>query len=332
MVSAPFIAIAALITLGLLAYALHPLWRARRTSGAALVATLALTTAALYLFIGTPAALDSARRTSRDPVAVAIAQLELAMRATPDVEGLRLLARTYTTQGRALEARDALAKAVPLAPDDADLLAEAAESRAKVTATRAFDTQAIAWLEHALETTPTHQRARWFLGIARRQQQRHADAAATWLPLLAQVDARTAAPLRLQIEAARKDAGLPALTATDLPAARGGLVVKVRVDPALAARITPDARVFVIARMPGTPMPVAVETIAVDSLPTTISLDDGDSPMPTRALSQAGRVEVLARISLRGVANAAPGDLVSSVKIVDATSTSDVDLVIDRVD
>lgn len=331
MVSATFIALAALITLGLLAYALRPMWRARPTSGLALVAVLTCATAALYLLVGTPAALDAARRTPDDPIATAVAQLETTMRAKPDADGLRLLARTYASQDRTNDARDTLARAVPLAPDNADLLAEAAEARAKASSTRMFDAQAIAWLERALRITPNHQRSRWFLGIARRQQQRHAEAAATWLPLLSQVDARTAASLRTQINAARKDAGLPALTSADLPAAKPGLVVNVRLDPALAGQVTPDSRVFVLARIAGSAMPVAVETIAVDSLPTTVTLDDGDSPMPTRTLSQAGRVEVLARISLRGVANAAPGDLASLERTTQATSVEPIELVIDRV-
>lgn len=330
MVTLPFIALGALVTIGVLAYALHPLWHARRTAGLAFVATLAFATAALYVLVGTPAALDPARRTPNDPLASALAELEAAMRTKPEAEGLRLLARSYATQGRDLEARDALARALTLAPDDANLLAEAAEARAKVSSTRAFDSQAIAWLEHALETTPDHQRARWFLGVARRQQQRPADAAATWLPLLAQVDTRTAASLRPQIDAARKEAGLQPLADADIPVQRAGLAVSVRVDPALTEGLAAGARVFVMARVPGTPMPVAVETVAVDALPTTVTLDDGDSPMPTRTLSQAGQVEVVARISLRGVANAAPGDLQSNAVPADATQDTPVELVIDR--
>lgn len=317
MVNPVFVALAVAGTVAVFAWVLRPLWRHHGASGWAAVAMLSVATGALYLVVGTPAALDPARLAPIDPLAAAIAELEARLATRPDAEGWRLLARSHASQGRAAQARDAYSRAVALAPDDAALLAEAAEARALARPDRRFDPQAVAWLEHALRRDPTQQRARWFLGIAQRQAGRHAQAVDTWTPLLAQVDARTAASLRAQIDEAREAAGMPPLPATATPP---GLRVTVDLDPALRAGLPATARVFVIARMPGgPPMPVAVETLDPAALPASVVLDDADSPMPTRTLSQVGEVEVLARLSRSGVANAQPGDVASEPVRVDAS-------------
>lgn len=316
MVNAAFVALAAAGSVAVFAWVLRPLWRARRASGWLAVAALSMATLALYLVVGTPAALDPARRAPPDPLAAAIDQLEAQLATKPDAEGWRLLGRSLAARQQHARARDAFSRAVALSPDDPGLLTEAAEARALARQDRRFDPQAVAWLEKALRRDPTQQRARWFLGIAQRQAGRSAQAVATWTPLLAQVDARTAASLRVQVDAARKAAGMPPLPAA---APAPGLRVTVELDPALREGLPATARVFVLARVRGgPPMPVAVEVLEPSALPATVVLDDGDSPMPTRTLSQVGDVEVLARLSRSGVANAQAGDIASAVVQVDA--------------
>jgi cytochrome c-type biogenesis protein CcmH len=186
-------------------------------------------------------------------------------------------------------------------------------------------------LEHALQRDPRHQRSRWFLGIAQRQSGDAAGAAATWEPLLAEVDATTAAALRPQLDAARKDAGLPPLPAA--APAPGVLVVKVSLDPGFASRVRlrGDAQVFVIAREAGgAPMPVAVEKHAVSELPFTATLDDGDSPMPTHTLSQLREVELVARLSASGNAMPQEGDVESAPVRVSLPAKAPVELVIGK--
>jgi cytochrome c-type biogenesis protein CcmH len=189
-------------------------------------------------------------------------------------------------------------------------------------------------LQHALQVQPQHQRARWFLGIAQRQAGKPADAAKTWEPLLAQVDAKTAAPLRAQIDVARGEAGLPPLPAAAPATVHPALLqIQVRLDPELAARVRlrGDASVFVIARAPdGPPIPVAVEKHGVQELPLTASLDDGDSPMPTQKLSAMQEVEVIARLSMSGNAIPQAGDLESQPLRVKLPSSEPLVLTIDH--
>ena len=149
------------------------------------------------------------------------------------------------------------------------------------------------------------------------------------LQLIAEVDARTAAALRPQLDAARRDAGLPPLPPPR--SAASALTVAVKLDPDLASRVRlrGDARVFVIARAPGgPPMPVAVEKHAPAELPFTTTLDDGDSPMPTHKLSQLREVELVARLSASGNAMPQEGDIESAPLRVALPAKGPVELVI----
>lgn len=327
-----FVAIAALMILGSIGWLVRPLWVTSRWTAVTLAAGIGAASVGLYALLGTPAALDPARRAVVTP-ASAIDALQQALTRDPSqADGWRLLGQAQMAAGDAAQARDAFARAVQLRPNDPDLLTEAAQARAFAGPGRKFDAAAVALLRRALQQQPEHQRARWFLGVAQRQVGEPAAAADTWTSLLPQVDAKTAASLRLQIDAARAAAGLSPLPATPAAAA-----VEVRVhvvlDAQLAARIRlrSDAAVFVIARQPdGPPMPIAVERHGVAELPLQVTLDDTDSPMPTRPLSSLQEVELIARLSTSGAADPQPGDLESAAVRIRLPQSRVVELRIDH--
>lgn len=325
-----FLAFAALLAFVTLAFVLAPLWRAQRGLAVALSVLVAGAAIGLYARLGTPAALDPALRKAPQTIDDAISRLQGELQRNPaQPDGWRLLGRALAGEAKLQESRDAFARAATLRPDDPDVLAEAAEARAKADPAHRFDPQAVAMLEHALQRDSKHQRSRWFLGIARRQAGDAAGAAATWEPLLSEVDASTAAALRPQLDAARKDAGLPPLPAA--ASVSNALVVKVSLDPDFASRVRlrGDAQVFVIAREPGgAPMPVAVEKHAISELPFTATLDDGDGPMPTRKLSQLREVELVARLSASGNAIPQDGDIESAPVRIALPAKQSAELVI----
>lgn len=341
----PFVLLATLLALAALAIVLRPLWRSRPAPTTAIIVGLMLAAFGLYQVLGTPAALDPGSREAPKTMQDAIAMLRAKLEQQPgQVEGWRLLARSYATEGQLPEARDAAARAAELAPSDPDVLVEAAEASALASPNHMFDPQAVAQLRHALDLQPMHQRARWFLGVAQRQAQQPAEAAKTWEPLLAEVDAGTAANLRVQIDSAREDAGLPPLppapaaspapAGTPAAAAAGAasIAVSVSLDPALASRLPDDAALFVIARQPGgPPMPVAAEKLAARGFPLVVTLDDSDSPMPTLKLSQLDKVELRVRVSASGDATAQAGDLEAAPLLVTVAPHAVAAVTIDRV-
>ena len=333
---ATFSAIAVLLSLVVLGAVLWPLWRDSRMLVVGGVVALGLATFALYRLTGTPAAIGqvaTANAAMPATLDAAIAELREALKRNPNqAEGWQLLARTLASQGKAAESSEAYTQAVKLLPDDPNLLVEAAQARLFAATDRKLDAQAVAWVKHALTLQPGHQRGTWLLGISQRQNGQPAEAAKTWEPLLSQVDTATAATLRTQINDARAEAGLPALSAP-APAApsANALTVKVSLDPDFAARVRlrGDTTVFVIARIPGgLPMPVAAEKHALQDLPLTLTLDDGDSPMPTQKLSALKEVEVFARLSASGDPMRQEGDIESAAVVIKLPSTAPVELVL----
>lgn len=308
--------IAAAVLLLLTLYAvLRPLLARDTKLASAIAASVIAASAALYLHLGTPAALDPAMVRAPTTLADARAQLERKLAETPDdAEGWRLLGRAYVAENKATDAARAYAEAAKRAPHDADILTEAAEARAMADKDRRFDNTAIAQLEQAIAIEPMHQRARWFLGISLRQAGESARAAEVWAPLLTRVDAKTAASLLAQVNQARAEAGQSAIS---LPNDAASASISVQVQVAFApgidtGQLPPQARIFVIARAAGGPsMPVAVQKHDVATMPLAITLSDADSLMPTAKLSGLKEVEILARLSLTGSADRDAGDLES---------------------
>jgi cytochrome c-type biogenesis protein CcmH len=96
-------------------------------------------------------------------------------------------------------------------------------------------------------------------------------------------------------------------------------------------RLRGDTTVFVIARIPGgPPMPVAVEKHSLQDLPLTLTLDDGDSPMPTQKLSALKEVEVFARLSAGSDPMRQEGDIESAAVTIKLPSTAPVELVLGK--
>jgi cytochrome c-type biogenesis protein CcmH len=332
-----FIALAVLLTLAVLAGVLWPLWRESRALVIGGVIALGLATFALYRVTGTPASIGQTASAMPVSLEAAIAELRAELKRSPNQpEGWQLLGKTLASEGKLAEASDAFAQAVKLLPDDPNLLVEAAQARLYASPDRKLDAQAMTWVRHALSQQPGHQRATWLLGISQRQNGQPAEAAKTWEPLLSQVDPATAATLRQQIDAARGEAGLPPLPAAAVEpatqaASANALTVKVALDPDFASRVRlrGETTVFVIARIPGgPPMPVAVEKHTLQDLPLTLTLDDGDSPMPTQKLSALKEVELIARLSASGDPMRQEGDLESKPVRVILPADAPVELVL----
>ncbi|MBD9469273.1 tetratricopeptide repeat protein [Pseudoxanthomonas sp. PXM01] len=337
----PFVILAIVLSLAVLLAVLWPLWREARGLVIAGVATLGIATFALYRVVGTPAALEPQATTAGMPATLdeAVAQLEAELKKQPnEPEGWRLLGKSYAALQRYGDAQKAFERAVQLLPTDADLLVEAAQARLFANPERKLDAEAIALLDKAIAINPDHQRALWFVGLAQRQEGKHADAAKTWEPLLAKVDPNTAATLRTQINEARAEAGLPPLAETaptPAPAADAApalLTVTVDLAPALKSKLAPDDTLFVFARqMGGPPMPVAAKRLPVSAFPVTVPLSDGDSPMPTLKLSQLPQVQLVARVAKGSGPAAQSGDLEADAVTADVNAGKTYTLTIDRV-
>lgn len=334
--------------------------RGARIALLAIVVLLPALSILLYRMVGTPEALDADRVAAMAVAAgtasdggdmnKAIDGLAAKLEANPnDAQGWSLLGRAYQATERFAEARDALAHAHDLLPDDDDVTVEFAQASALASPGRRIDGAARDLLDGVLKRNPSHDRALWLVGIGEFQAQRYAEAVAAWnrlLPLLP-ADSDIARSVQTQIAEAQRLGGggatMPPQTApASAPAADPApataadanapkLTVSVRLDDALKARLDPDATLFVFARAAsGPPMPLAIQRLKAAQLPLTVTLDDGMGMLPTLKLSMFPQVVVGARVSKSGNAMPQSGDLQGLSAPLDVQRRDTIELTIDQ--
>lgn len=121
------------------------------------------------------------------------------------------------------------------------------------------------------------------------------------------------------------DGGTPAAAGTSV---RG----EVTLTAALRDKAPRGATLFIVAKSAASPgPPVAVIRRSVADWPVRFALDDSQSMVPGRNLSNAGQVTIEARISQSGQAMPSPGDLVGTSAQIDPAAGGPVGIAIDRV-
>jgi hypothetical protein len=99
----------------------------------------------------------------------------------------------------------------------------------------------------------------------------------------------------------------------------------------LASRAANGATLFIYAKQPNAPgPPLAVLRMRAEHWPVTFTLNDANAMVPGRNLSNAGDVQIEARISKSGDALPQSGDLVGSVTSVNPRGGHAVKISIDR--
>ena len=132
-----------------------------------------------------------------------------------------------------------------------------------------------------------------------------------WRRQLLQLDSgsREAALLRDRI--ARVEELLPAGERDTEPVTADGpsVTVVIDIDDSVRDLVDDSMRLFVYARNPAMPMPLAAENIAQPEFPLEVTLDDSMAMLPSLKLSSAETVIVGARLSRSGQATAQSGDI-----------------------
>lgn len=260
---------------------------------------------------------------SADALEGLVERLKQKMEQNPnDGVGWGLLARSYVGLGRYAEAASIYERAVTLIPDDAQLLADYADTLGVVHG-RKLEGKPEVLIQQALKIDPLNVKALMLAGTVAFHRKNFARAAKDWeqarANLPADVDPEMTQQLTAAIEEARSQLGggqsmMSGLTEPAAPAQPAGRprVIKgtVAMAPSLAGKGSPTDTLFVFAReMNGPPMPVSIVRASRKDLPFTFQLDDSTSPMPSRKLSSAGPVVIVARLSKSGQAMPQDGDL-----------------------
>jgi cytochrome c-type biogenesis protein CcmH len=288
--------------------------------GVALALGLAVPVCALvvYLSVGNPGALAPQAQTAAGPHGMTAQQFETLverlaarMKQNPeDVEGWMMLGRSYAVMGRFAESSAAYAQAVARAPDDAQLLADYADSLAMAQGRR-LQGEPEKLLKRALAADPKNVKALVLAGTAAFDRNDKAGAVKLWQRALAVLPAES--EMAQRVRASIAEAGGRAEVAQTKPAAAksdarvSGVVT---LHPKLAGKVGPDDTVFIFARAAEGPrMPLAILRRLGRDLPVKFTLDDSMAMAPQMKLSAFPQIVVGARVSKTANATPQPGDL-----------------------
>ena len=276
-----------------------------------------LTAVMLYLYLGNLQGLVAPRHPAADLSSITpdqfqdmTAKLAERMRQNPDdAQGWKMLGRAYRAMDRFGEANDAYKKAVELSPQDADFLADYAESLA-LAARRSLAGEPTRLLDRALKLDPRNTKVLTLSGSAAFERKDYQNAIGYWEAVIKQpgVGGELAQALQKGVgEARARMTGKPVAAVRAVKERVTGIV---NLDDSLKGKVRPDDTVFVFARAAAGPrMPLAIVKIKVADLPYKFSFDDSMAMVPEMKLSQFADVVIGARVSRAGTAAPAGGDL-----------------------
>jgi len=232
-----------------------------------------------------------------------------------NLDYVALLGRFYMGREEYTRAAQAYAELAREYPEDAFVLASAAQSQ-YLAAGRKLSDQARVLAQQAIAIDPHQRTALGLLGMASFEQQQYREALGHWQRLLAveQPGSDSARMIGSVMDMARQRLlaagetvdGLPlAGAAGSAPAGAPGAGVTVRVALPEGASVAPTDTVFVLARNAASDsrMPIAVQRLQAQQLPVTLRLDDSNS-MAGQKLSDTESVMVVVQVSPSG----APGE------------------------
>ncbi|HAI06419.1 cytochrome c-type biogenesis protein CcmI [Pantoea sp. AN62] len=233
-----------------------------------------------------------------------LARLQLGLRSAlqsePDnLNDWTMLGRLGMVLNNASIASQAFERALQLAPNDPGLKQDYAE-----VLTRSSDPQdnrQAALLLHELLKADRHNlRTLGLLAFNAFEQQQYDQAIDAWQTLLTLLPANDERRVMIarSIEQAKTAAGQQS----------SQLALSISLTPQ-AEKILPQGGVLYISVTDGvSPVPVAVKRLPLSHFPLSLTLDDSNAMMPDRLLSAQHQLQVRARISRDGSANARSGD------------------------
>lgn len=332
-----------------LAFLLVPLWRERANSGrwslGGVVGAVAVvpTAVALYLTVTTWPGESQGPASSETAM---VAQLAAKMAENPDdVEGWKLLGRSYMVLGEYARGRSAYLEAWKRTPEPDNEL-KLALGEAMILADRnSLSSDGAQLVEDVLREEPDNQRALWYGGLVAMEIGRTEVARTRWNRFLAfdppEEVASTVRRLLAELpESGEGDASTPAgrppggAAGGSSPASTpGGLTLNLDVslgDGVPSAQVAQASALFIFARAPGQRAPVAVIRQPMSALPGEFTLSDSNLMLPGRSLADFPELTLVARVSMSGQPIEQSGDLYAEATYRSGDDST-VALVIDRV-
>ncbi len=265
----------------------------------------------------------------------------------PDnLEGWFLLGRSLMSLGRYSEAVQAYEVVNSKLPEPQAGVLLALANAVAMSQEGRLEGRPAELVQQALALDPQNTTALWLAGMAAEEDGELESALRYWEqaePLLAD-DPENQAELRGMIRTVAEKLGrspgpdasaamqpdtFEVPKASPAPGDTKEVQVRVSLSPEARAAVSPDATVFIFARaVEGPPMPLAASRHRVSELPLELTLDDSMAMMPQMRISAFDEVNVTAKISMSGTADASPDDRSSEQIRVALPTSGVVDLVI----
>ena len=264
--------------------------------------------ASLYSYIGTPETAP-ANLTADSNIEAMVASLDARLQDNPDdLNGWKMLGRTYMQLGDQPKAIAAFEKAVALEGSSNGetliSLGEAVFTNDQAT----IGGRAGRLFESGLALTPDNPRALFYAGLAAAQRGDTLLAADRWELLLALSPPEQLQDILRQRVAEWRGEPTPEQQ-PPLTQPAGVVAVDIAIGDVTASAIDPAAVVFIIARDPAQPSPpLAVKRRRAGDFPTVVTIADSDAMVPGRLPSAYEQLEIIVRVSASGQPMAQPGD------------------------
>ena len=335
---------------------------------AAVLLLLPIFAIVLYDKLGTPAATKMVAATTPEAplpsdkqILAMVDSLAEKMQQNPsDPQGWMLLGRSQNALGRFEQAAQAFERANQLAPNDAQLLADYADSLAMAQGGN-LEGKPFELVRQALKADPKNKKALAIAGTAELNRRNFKVALGYWERLhkllpegsedQKEVDGamqeirlamdQNAAPDGVGKQSVAPAPTAPATAATQTapqPAAQpvaNTVAGKVTIAPDLARQVTLSDTLFIFARAAnwqqgGPRMPLAILRVPAKELPRDFELTDAMAMAPSVKISDFPQVVIEARVSKNGNATPQSGDL-QGISAAIKPGTKGVSVVIDRV-
>ncbi|MCF6355537.1 MAG: c-type cytochrome biogenesis protein CcmI [Candidatus Polarisedimenticolaceae bacterium] len=280
--------------------------------------------------------------TSMEELVVSLAE---RMESDPEnIEGWKMLGRSYISMGRIHDALQTYERALNLDRKDVDLLMGYATTLA-MSRDNQFQGLPSELIDQAYQIAPQNPNVLWLKGNIHYQAGDFQQAIVIWEKVMAKLqpgseEATTVADYikdaRSRLPAGTVAPVAPPASATESSSSKATAAEAIRVivslDPALQDKIQGNETLFIFARpVTGPRVPLAVVRKKASDLPVTLIMDDSMAMSGQLSLSKYPQVKVEARITKSGKPSASSGDLEGLVSPVEPGQAETVNLIINTV-
>ena len=298
---------------------------------AACVAVIVAISLGMYAYQGRPDLPSGADAGEPPDIEAMVSSLAARLESNPDdLEGWKMLGRSYMTMQNFAAAVDAYERAVEI--EDSQNAQTLVDLGAALLARDQTGIQGrtAALFESALALDPNNANALFYGGIAALNRGDTELAADRWEILLGLNPPDEIRGVLEQRVAEWRGERLPVQEAPQVVSTGPVISAQISLAAAIQESLPADASVFIIARDPAQPSPpIAVTRRQLSELPTVVTLGDSESMIPGRNLSGFAEFEIIARVSVSGQPIAQSGDWFAAA-IVKPAEGDEVSLIIEQ--